>query len=91
MKLSDILLTMAQNTDIMCQSIATKRANMKHLFTAAEGNIMSKRQYLATILRLHKAGCLKADDIKHSAQNPTAYMTSTHIKLHYIALRKLGV
>ena len=45
---------------------------------------MKKQKYLAAII-----GLLTIDEIKRSAANPSAHMTATHIKLHYIALRKL--
>ena len=45
---------------------------------------MTKQKYLAAII-----GLLTIDEIKRSAANPSAHMTATHIKLHYIALRKL--
>jgi hypothetical protein len=44
-----------------------------------------KQKYLSDLIRL-----LSVDQIKLSASQPSAYMTSTHIKLHYVALRKLG-
>jgi hypothetical protein len=46
---------------------------------------MSKREYLSCVLRL-----LDPEQIKLSASSPTKYMTQTHIKLHYVALRQLG-
>jgi hypothetical protein len=46
---------------------------------------MSKREYLECVLRL-----LTPEQIKLSAENPTPYMRPIHIKLHYLALRKLG-
>lgn len=45
---------------------------------------MTKQKYLAAII-----GLLTVDEIKRSAANPSAHMTPIHIKLHYIALRKL--
>jgi hypothetical protein len=45
---------------------------------------MRRRQYLHDLLRL-----MTADEIKRSAESPSAYMTRTHVLLHYIALRKL--
>ena len=45
---------------------------------------MSRREYLAALLRL-----MKPDEIRRSAENPTAYMSRTHILLHYVALRRL--
>jgi len=46
---------------------------------------MRKRDYLNKLLEL-----LSADEIRRSALNPTPYMSKTHIKLHWIALRRLG-
>jgi hypothetical protein len=46
---------------------------------------MSKREYLSCVLRL-----LNPEQIKLSASSPTQYMSQTHIKLHYVALRRLG-
>lgn len=46
---------------------------------------MTKREYLACVMRL-----LDPEQIKLSAASPTKYMTSMHIKLHYVALRRLG-
>jgi hypothetical protein len=46
---------------------------------------MTRQKYLAALLSL-----LTVDEIKRSAASPSAYMTQTHIKLHYIALRRLG-
>jgi ethanolamine utilization cobalamin adenosyltransferase len=46
---------------------------------------MTRRQYLDALLRL-----MTADEIRRSAKNPTAYMSKTHILLHYVALRKLA-
>ena len=45
---------------------------------------MCKRKYLALLMKL------KAEEIKQSAENPTAYMSLMHIKLHYVALRRKG-
>lgn len=45
---------------------------------------MTRRQYLDALLRL-----MTADEIRRSAANPTAYMSQTHIVLHYVALRRL--
>ena len=45
---------------------------------------MTRRQYLHALLRL-----MKPDEIRRSAQNPTAYMSRTHVLLHYVALRQL--
>jgi hypothetical protein len=46
---------------------------------------MKRQKYLAALM-----GLLTVDEIKRSAASPSAYMTQTHIKLHYIALRRLG-
>jgi hypothetical protein len=46
---------------------------------------MSKREYLSCVMRL-----LDPEQIKLSASNPTRYMTKTHVRLHYVALRRLG-
>jgi hypothetical protein len=46
---------------------------------------MTRQKYLATLLSL-----LTVDEIKRSAAQPSAYMTQTHIKLHFVALRRLG-
>jgi hypothetical protein len=46
---------------------------------------MTKREYLACLLRL-----LTPEQIALSAANPTAYMSRTHVLLHYVALRRLG-
>jgi hypothetical protein len=45
---------------------------------------MKRRQYLNAVLRL-----FTPDEIRRSAQNPSKYMTRTHVLLHYIALRRL--
>lgn len=45
---------------------------------------MTKQKYLSALV-----GLLTVDEIKRSAANPSAYMTPMHIKLHYIALRRL--
>ena len=45
---------------------------------------MKRRQYLDAVLRL-----FTPDKIRRSAQNPSKYMTRTHVLLHYIALRRL--
>ena len=42
--------------------------------------------YLSALLRL-----LTVDQLKTSAANPSAYMTRTHIMLHYVAMRRMGV
>ena len=46
---------------------------------------MTRQKYLVALLSL-----LTVDEIKRSAAAPSAYMTQTHIKLHFIALRRLG-
>lgn len=46
---------------------------------------MTRSEYLSHLIRL-----LTIDEIKRSAKNPTAYMSKTHIALHYVALRRLG-
>ena len=46
---------------------------------------MNKREYLECVLRL-----LTPEQILLSASSPTPYMLPIHIKLHYVALRKLG-
>jgi hypothetical protein len=46
---------------------------------------MSKREYLECVLRL-----LTPEQILLSASSPTPHMSSIHIKLHYVALRRLG-
>jgi hypothetical protein len=46
---------------------------------------MTRQKYLAALM-----GLLTVDEIKRSVASPSAYMTQTHIKLHYIALRRLG-
>ena len=46
---------------------------------------MSKREYLACVMRL-----LTPEQIMLSASNPTPFMRPIHIKLHYVALRRLG-
>jgi hypothetical protein len=47
---------------------------------------MSKREYLECVLRL-----LTPEQIMLSASSPTQHMKPIHIKLHYVALRRLGV
>ena len=47
---------------------------------------MTRSQYLSALLRL-----LTPAEIKGSAAQPTAYMTRTHVLLHHVALRRLGV
>jgi hypothetical protein len=46
---------------------------------------MKRRQYLNALLRL-----MTADEIRRSAENPSAYMSRIHVLLHYVALRRLG-
>jgi len=46
---------------------------------------MTKTQYLQAVMTL-----LKPDQILLSANNPTRYMTAMHVKLHFVALRRLG-
>ena len=46
---------------------------------------MAKAKYLAALLRL-----MSAEEIALSARVTSAYMTRTHILLHYVALRRLG-
>jgi len=46
---------------------------------------MTRRKYLAALM-----GLLTVDEIKRSAASPNAHMTQTQIKLHFIALRRLG-
>ena len=46
---------------------------------------MTKREYLECVLRL-----LTPEQIRLSAASPTKHMRAVHIKLHYIALRRLG-
>jgi len=46
---------------------------------------MKRADYLRNLIRL-----FTVDEIKKSAANPSAYMTPLHVKLHYLALRKLG-
>lgn len=46
---------------------------------------MTRSAYLSHLLRL-----LTPAEIRTSAENPTRYMTRTHIALHYVALRRLG-
>jgi hypothetical protein len=49
------------------------------------GDSMSKKEYLQCVLRL-----LTPEQILLSASSPTPYMKPIHIKLHYVALRRLG-
>ena len=46
---------------------------------------MSKREYLECVLRL-----LTPEQILLSASSPTPNLRPIHIKLHYVALRRLG-
>jgi hypothetical protein len=55
------------------------------LFTF-EGYTVKRTQYLIAVMRL-----LTVPEILLSARNPSAYMTRTHVMLHYVALRRLGV
>jgi hypothetical protein len=50
-----------------------------------KGETMRKQKYLTALIQL-----LTVDEIKQSAQNPSTYMTPLHVKLHYVALRRLG-
>lgn len=47
---------------------------------------MKKQQYIKDLIRL-----LTLEQIKLSAVNPTKYMSQTHIQLHYVALRRMGM
>jgi hypothetical protein len=47
---------------------------------------MKKQQYIKDLTRL-----LTPKQIKLSAANPSAYMSRTHIRLHYVALRRIGM
>jgi hypothetical protein len=47
---------------------------------------MKRTKYLIAVMQL-----LTVPEILLSARNPSAYMTRTHILLHYVALRRLGV
>ena len=47
---------------------------------------MTRSAYLGHLLRL-----MSADDILRSAKHPSRYMSKTHVLLHYVALRRLGV
>jgi hypothetical protein len=47
---------------------------------------MTRSEYLYALMHL-----MRANEIKISAANPSAHMTRTHILLHYVALRRLGV
>ena len=47
---------------------------------------MKRTQYLIAVMQL-----LTISEILQSARNPSAYMTRTHVMLHYVALRRLGV
>jgi hypothetical protein len=46
---------------------------------------MSKREYLECVMRL-----LTPEQIRLSAATPTPHMRPIHIKLHYVALRRLN-
>jgi len=46
---------------------------------------MKRSEYLSALLRL-----MTINEIALSARDPSAYMTKTHIALHYVALRRLG-
>ena len=46
---------------------------------------MLRKEYLSSLIRL-----LTPAQIKLSAENPSKYMTKTHVLLHYVALRNLG-
>ena len=46
---------------------------------------MKRAEYLSALMRL-----LTVDEIKGSAASPSAYMSKTHVLLHYVALRRLG-
>lgn len=46
---------------------------------------MTRREYLNHLLRL-----MPPDEIRRSAENPSAYMSRTHVLLHYVALRQLS-
>lgn len=46
---------------------------------------MTKAQYLRVVLTMPAAW------IAASAATPGAYMTQTHVRLHRVALRRLGV
>lgn len=45
----------------------------------------TRSQYLSDLIRL-----MSIDEIKLSAEHPSAYMTRTHVLLHYVALRRLS-
>ena len=47
--------------------------------------MQTRSQYLSNLIRL-----LSVDQIKLSAEHPSAYMTRTQILLHYVALRRLA-
>ena len=47
---------------------------------------MTRSEYLSALLRL-----LTPAEITRSAANPSAYMSKTHVLLHYVALRRLGM
>lgn len=46
---------------------------------------MTRSTYLTHLIRL-----MTVEQIKRSAANPSAYMTQTHVALHFVALRRLG-
>ena len=46
---------------------------------------MTRSKYLRALLTL-----LTHEEIVRSAQQPSAYMTRTHVLLHYVALRRMG-
>jgi len=47
---------------------------------------MTRTKYLIAVMQL-----LTVPEIKRSAAQPSAGMTRTHVLLHYVALRRLGV
>lgn len=47
---------------------------------------MTRSKYLSYLFAL-----LTPEEIALSAANPTKYMSKTHIALHYVALRRIGV
>lgn len=47
---------------------------------------MRKSKYLESLLSL-----FTVDEIRRSAAQPSVAMTKTHIALHFVALRRLGV
>ena len=46
---------------------------------------MSRQKYLAALFSF-----MTVEEIRASAAQPSAYMTRTHVLLHYVALRRLG-